>query len=295
MPIVASLLVILLPGLPPITNHPDVHAEDAMFALLLVSSLVHGADPEFADAAEAGQKFDEPETHLSAELGGAWATGNVEYYTANGLLDASHRFERNQVALGAGVNIGKGISDADGDGILSDAERAVDKVEIARKYWGDGRYDRFVGDKGSLYLLGGALSDIYAGYDLRTHEQLGYSRILVDNDSTDLKVELGADVAQENYVEGIDPNSAVIFSARAMASLTHKFNESVSFSDTVEAFENVVNPADLRVLNEAAVSAKLSDIFSVKLSNQLTFDNVPVEGYRKLDQVTLISLVATLL
>jgi putative salt-induced outer membrane protein YdiY len=266
-----------------------------MYALLLMTTLASAQDAEFVDPAEAGQKFDEPETHLSAELGGAWATGNVEYYTANGLLDASHRFARNQLTLGAGVNLGKGVSDTDGDGILSDAERSAEKVEIARKYWGDLRYDRFIGDKSSLYALGGTLSDIYAGYDMRSHGQVGYSRILVDTDSTDLKVELGVDVAHENYVDGIDPNTAMIYSGRAMASLTHQFNESVSFTDTIEAYENVVDPADLRVLNEAAISAKLSDIFSVKLSNQLTFDNVPVEGYRKLDQVTLVSLVATLL
>lgn len=266
-----------------------------MYALLLLAAAASAEDPEFVDPADVGQKFDEPETHLSAELGGAYATGNVEYYTANGLLDASHRFARNQFTLGAGVNLGKGVSDTDGDGILSDAERDDDKVEIARKYWGDARYDRFIGEHGSLYLLAGVLSDIYAGYDLRAHEQVGYSRILVDTDSTKLKVELGADVAQEDYVAGIDPNFTMIYAARAMASLTHQFNESVSISDTVEAYENILDPADLRVLNEAAISAKLSDIFSVKLSNQLTFDNVPVEGYRKLDQVTLISLVATLL
>jgi putative salt-induced outer membrane protein YdiY len=266
-----------------------------MYALLLFASIASAEDPEFVEHADVGQKFEEPETHLSAELGGAWATGNVEYYTANGLLDASHRQGRNQFALGAGVNLGKGVSDSDGDGILSDAERDADKVEIARKYWGDVRYDRFVGEKSSLYLLGGVLSDIYAGYDMRSHEQVGYSRILVDSESTSLKVEVGADVAQENYVAGVDPDSAMIYAARGMASLTHQFNESVSFTDTVEAYENILELDDLRVLNEAAISAKLSDIFSVKLSNQLTFDNVPVEGYRKLDQVTLVSLVATLL
>jgi putative salt-induced outer membrane protein YdiY len=266
-----------------------------MFALLLMTAAVSAQDAEFVEPAEVGQKFEEPETHLSAELGGAWATGNSEYYTANGLLSASHRHKRNQLTLGAGVNLGKGVSDTDGDGILSDAERDAEMVEIARKYWGDLRYDRFIGDKGSLYALGGTLSDVYAGYDLRSHGQVGYSRILVDSERTDLKVELGVDVAHENYVAGVDPNTAMIYSGRAMAALTHQLNESVSFSDTVEAYENVVDPTDLRVLNEAAISAKLSDIFSVKVSNQLTFDNVPVDGFRKLDQVTLVSLVATLL
>jgi putative salt-induced outer membrane protein YdiY len=266
-----------------------------MYALFLLAAVASAEEAEFADHAEAGQKFEEPETHLSAELGGAWASGNTEYYTVNGLVGFSHRFDRNQLTLDAAVNLGKGVTDADGDGILSDAERDAEWAEIARKYQGEARYDRFIGDAGSLYVLGGALSDVYAGYDLRTHEQVGYSRVLVDRDSTDLKVELGADVAQEDYVEGVDPGTAMIYSARTMASLTHQLNESVSFSDTVEVYENVLDPTDLRVLNEAAISARLSDIFSLKLSNQLSFDNVPVEGFRQLDQVTLVSLVATLL
>ena len=49
------------------------------------------------------------------------------------------------------------------------------------------------------------------------------------------------------------------------------------------------------MLNAAAFSAKLSDKFSIKLSHQLTFDNVPVEGFRTLDQTTLVTLVATVL
>ncbi|MFH1465848.1 MAG: DUF481 domain-containing protein [Pseudomonadota bacterium] len=266
-----------------------------MLVLLLLASLAHAEDPTFVTPADAGQKYEEPETHLSAELGGAMASGNTVYYTVNGLLNASHRFKRNQLAASAAVNLGRGVLDADGDGILSEAERAAPRVEIARKYQGEARYDRFVGSKGSLYVLGGALSDIYAGYDLRAHEQVGYSRILLDREDTKLKAELGADVAEEDYIAGVDPGFAMIYAARAMVSFTHDFNGSVGFSDKVEVYENVIDPADLRLLNEAALSAKLSDVLSVKLSNQLTFDNVPVTGFRKLDQITLVSLVATLL
>ena len=65
--------------------------------------------------------------------------------------------------------------------------------------------------------------------------------------------------------------------------------------DTAEIYENVVDPADLRVLNTAFLTSKISDKLSLKLSHTLTFDNVPVEGFRPLDQVTMLTLVATLL
>ena len=265
-----------------------------MLAALLFAPLALAEDPAFQEHAEPGQKFDTPETELSVELGGALATGNVDYYTLNGLLNGSHRSGRNQVALQGGVNIGKGVLDADEDGLLSDEERSAGKVEIARKFWGEGRYDRFLTEKGSLYLLVGALGDRYAGYDLRVHEQLGYSRILVENDTTDLKAELGADVAHEFYVAGIRPDQANIYAVRLMLGIEHRFHENLVFADEVELYENVLDPADMRLLNTASISARLSRVFSLKLSNSLTFDNVPVEGYRKLDQTTLVSLVATL-
>jgi putative salt-induced outer membrane protein YdiY len=273
---------------------PRIEAS-AMLSVLLLVSLVHAEDSEFVKPEDAGKKFEKPETHFSAEFGGAWVTGNAEYYTVNGKLAGSHRFGRNQITLGAGANLGTGIVDTDGDGRLSDAERAAGRTEIARKYWGDLRYDRFVGEHASLYVLGGALVDRFAGYDLRTHEQVGYSRLFVETKATTLKAELGADVAQENYVEGVDPNTATIWAGRVMVAVAHQVNENVSLTEQVEVYENILTPSDMRLLNQAAISARLSNVFSVKVSNSLTFDNVPVEGYRKLDQITLLSLVATLL
>jgi len=266
-----------------------------MLCAFLLVSLAYGEEPQFVKPEEAGQKFEKPETHVSAELGGVWVTGNADYYNLNGKLSGSHRGGRNKVTLETGVNMGRGLLDMDADGRLSDLERDAERVEISRKYWGELRYDRFVGEHASLYALGGALVDRFAGYDLRTHEQIGYSRLFVETKETIFKGELGADVAQENYVEGVDPNQDTIWAGRAMIALAHQFNETLSLTEQVEVYENILDLDDVRLLNQIALSARLSNAFSVKLSNALTFDNVPVEGYRKLDQTTLISLVATLL
>ena len=85
----------------------------------------------------------------------------------------------------------------------------------------------------------------------------------------------------------------------------HAFNENVQISDTVEVYENVLMTEDVRVLNNAAVTSKLSDIFSIKVSNAIIFDNVPAgfdpdtETYgdaelRKLDMITTVTLVASI-
>ena len=69
-------------------------------------------------------------------------------------------------------------------------------------------------------------------------------------------------------------------------------------------YENVLDTDDVRVLNTIGLSAKLSDVFSLKLAHSLSFDNVPpgfdpdIETYsdlelRRLDQITTATLVAS--
>ncbi len=267
--------------------------------LYLLATPALAEDPEFAGADEPSQKFDEPEGDLSAELGGAFASGNVQYLTVNGLILGGYRWDRNKLTGKLGANIGQAVQeipDEEGntDGILSDEERAQGMTRNSQRIDSELRYDRYVGEKQSLYALGGAFVDPFAGYTLRSHEQIGYSRILVDSETTDLVAELGADYAQEFYT---DPSLPLgnIFAARVLVGLQHQFNENVAFSERAEVYENVIDPADLRLLNEAALTSKLSDKFSLKLSNQLIFDNVPVEGFAKYDQVTLVTLVASIL
>lgn len=249
-------------------------------------------DSEFEGTEEAGQLFEETETRLSVELGGALAKGNTDFWVINGLGAASHKWHRNQVAGEAGANLGQGVGDADGDGRLSEEERSRGLQQTAEKYWLEVRYDRFVGQRDSLYVLLGALVDPFAGYDLRSHEQIGYSRILLETD-TRVLAEVGMDIAQEVYVPDVEPGYANVLAARAMVGIDHWFSDDVAFVDTLEAYENVVDLEDLRVLNEVALTTRLSDVFSVKLSHKLTWDNRPVEGFRSTDHTALVTLVAS--
>jgi putative salt-induced outer membrane protein YdiY len=190
---------------------------------------------------------------------------------------------------------GRGRVDLDGNGTLDDAERASDSVETARRAQADTRYDRFFGERNSVYVLAGGLIDPFAGYDLRTHEQLGYSRHLLQSDKTTVVVELGGDYAQENFVDGVRPNTAQVLSAREMVGVKFSPGKDFGFENVIEAYENVLVFEDVRVNNTAALSAKLNGTLSFKFSHQLRFDNQPVEGFRPVDQTGLVTMVATLL
>jgi Protein of unknown function, DUF481 len=269
-----------------------------MLLLPLLLTVAHAEDSTFAGASTAPVEVEEVETDLSAEVGAAYADGNVWYYTVNAGLSYGRKWGSNRVSGAASANLGRAAADLDGDGIVSDTERPgalFDLPESARKLAAEARYDRFLTERGSLYLLAGAYTDRFSGYDARSHEQIGYSLWVVQGDAVKLRTELGADYAQEFYVEGTDSASANIIAARVLVGLEWKLNENVSFTDTAETYVNVLSPDDTRVLNQAVLSSKLSTVFSVKLSHTLTFDNVPVTGYRPLDQGAMVTLVATLM
>lgn len=251
---------------------------------------------DFAETDKELTETDTTEAHLSAELGASLTTGNTDFWTVQATAQGSYRWEANKIGLVGGALGGKATADTDENGSISDEELKAGRVDNAKRYYADARYDRYLGqEKSSIYVLGGALHDPFAGYDLRTHEQLGYSRQLVKTDTTELVGEIGVDYAQENYVDGVDPNSADIWAGRLMVGLTHQVNETVAFSDHVEVYEAPLNPQDLRVLNQAALNVGLSEKLALKLSHQLTYDNQPVEGFRPLDQTSMLTVVASIL
>lgn len=266
-----------------------------MWTMMLVS-LAMAQETGFQETDKATEEAEAPEAHLGAEFGGQYTSGNAEFYILSTELNTSYRWKRSKVGVGAGLNIGSSRVDENGDGFLSDAERSVPMAQTARKAFIDTRYDWFLGERDSLYALGGALHDYYAGFALRSHEQVGYSRALVDTEDTKLLAEAGIDWAQENYRNDLanDPDPRQIVAGRLMVGFTHSFNESVGLEENLEVYENLLDTEDLRILNKAAIVAKLSDRFSLRFSHQLTFDNQPVTGFRKTDQTTMATLVASI-
>lgn len=255
-------------------------------------------DDVIEGAEKSGEELDEPESSMSAQIGGALASGNTAAYNASLGFNASHKWTANRFTFSAAALYGQSVADGDGNGILSEAERDAGYVTNQQQATVDGRYDRFLGKKNSVYFLAGLLVDPFAGFATRSHEQIGYSRVLVDTKETDLVAEIGFDWAQENYVvtdPPQDPTYKDVFAARLMVGFKHVFNEAVSFEDTFEVYPNVVVLEDVRVINNASLAAKLSDKLGFKTSYNLRFDNQPVTGFRKADHALTASLVISIL
>ncbi len=263
--------------------------------LLLILPLLAAAEDSTFAAGATGAAAEEPTTTISADLGATWTSGNTETIAVNGAGHGAHTWEKNKLGLELVVNVGQAVLDTNADGFLDDTERDAGYIATVGHYSADLRYDRFLGDKDSIYALAGALIDQFAGYDSRIHGQIGYSRYFIKNDSTEFVGEIGADVANEDYVPGITPDTALIYAAREMLGIKEKFNENVALEEKIEAYENVQDFADTRILNSIALTSKVSGKLSLKLSHTLTFDNVPVEGFEKLDQTAMATIVVTLL
>lgn len=293
-----------------------------ILASFFLCQSAHADDVALAGTKTPGNKFETPETHLSAEFGGVWTTGNSASWGLNGSLSGTQRVHRSEFGLRLNANLGQSVLDKDGNGFLDNAERGVGMTSAeqtaagvgyqptAEKYDGTLRYDYYVGDNDSLYGQLGLLRDKFAGFALRTQGELGYRRLLVDEAKLKLTGELGAGVANEDYV---DPTkvSATFLGADIKLNLTYRFNESVSLEESADLYDPFYNftaqtsAADaFRFKNTAAVVAKLSDKFSLKVSHQLQYANVPntvtlADGtqasFKKLDQTTMATFVASLL
>jgi len=266
-----------------------------MWSILLFAS-AFAQETEIVGTEEAGQEFEAAETTLSAEFGGSLTTGNTDVYNLSAGIVGSHKAGRNKVSLLVGSLYGRSMVDRNDNGRIDAEDKEQGRETTAQRFNSELRYDRFLGERVSVYFLAGALIDQFAGFDLRTHEQVGVSYLAVNTEPTQLMLELGFDWAQENFAgTDQDPDYQDVFAARLLAGLTHDFNESVGFTNTLELYPNVVDFEDIRILNEAALAAKLSDKLSLRLSHSLTFDNQPVPDFVKLDQTTRVTIVASIL
>jgi putative salt-induced outer membrane protein YdiY len=104
-----------------------------------------------------------------------------------------------------------------------------------------------------------------------------------------LKVNTGIGYANEQRVIGEDLSNAEFLTGASYkwtisptADLTDDYDFSVSFSDA----------GDWRNANIATLTAKLTTLFSLKLSNIVRYVHEPVVGFENTDTITSIALVA---
>lgn len=164
-----------------------------------------------------------------------------------------------------------------------------------RNRWGlGGQVDRDLTDR--FYLFGGATyeQDQFSGYDSRFYVGPGAGYRVLTGERTKWALEAGPgyrrDEVQARVVSGVRLGSATEegFGARAASRFSHKFNEAVGFTNDTDV---IYGDLSTQIVNSAAITAKLTDALSARVSFDVRNESDPQPGREDTDTATRFSLV----
>ncbi len=246
-----------------------------------------------ASAPEQENKLDGTTASLSA--GGMQTTGNSRQLaaTANGAVET--RFDNNGLGFSILGNYARGA--AEGEPVEVTAENVQARL----------RYDRYLVDRLSVFLINTGRHDRFQGLDLRYNLDPGVKYVFVQRQPTQAWVELGydfqydvrrdealiqVDAAGEPIVgaERLD-KTAIDHSARGFLGLKHSFNDAVTFQAGAEYLQSLVDTNRRRVNFDALFASQIGGGLSLGVGFGARFDNAPLPGKKKTDTATTVSLI----
>jgi putative salt-induced outer membrane protein YdiY len=243
-------------------------------------------------------------TTATVAAGGQLATGNSQLLamTANGKLDV----RRGSNGYGAAIIGNYGESALPGASLQTTTENFQGRL----------RYDRYVLDELSLFLIGTVRHDKFQGIDGRLNIDPGIKYLFVATPETSFWAELGYDFQYDarngSALAQVDASgkpipgapslspSATDHSVRAFLGFKHAFNAQVTFSTGVEYLQslyssdqNIISGAqyDYRINYDALFAANMGAGLSLGLGFSARYDNVPLPGKQNTDTVTTVSLI----
>jgi len=267
-----------------------------------------GAPPADSKALVAAPKapgdapsFDKPTdgTNASLSAGGLLTTGNARLLalTVNGAFE----MRRDENGFGASIlgNYGQGA--APGDAVVATAQNIQGRL----------RYDRYVSDRTSLFLIGTGRHDRFQGLDFRLNIDPGVKYLFLKEAANALWGELGYDFQYDirrNEARVItDPTTGLVtqvldktfadHAARAFVGARHAFNSEVTLYSGLEylqGFRGVdygSGDPRSRINFDALFAAKVGAGLSLGLGFGLRWDSNPLPGKQQLDTTTSVSLI----
>jgi hypothetical protein len=236
--------------------------------------------------------------------GGQYSTGNSRLLamTANG------KFDLRRGANGFGASIIGNYGE-------SAASQTTPWTTSAENFQGRLRYDRYLVDRLSLFLIGTARHDKFQGLDGRLNVDPGVKYLFILSDPTTLWVELGYDfqydarngsaLVQVDSTGAPIPNAPLLpqtvtaHSARGFLGFKHAFNSKVTLVTGLEYLQGIASSdtvlanvaTDSRVNFDALFAANLGAGFSFGLGFSSRYDAIPLPGKQNLDTTTTFNLI----
>lgn len=250
-------------------------------ALCTSTSLASAQEPKF----EYGKKEEVKgvEWKASAQAGLLLTTGNSKSTTFSAGAMGSRKEGRNKLELNAGAAYARSsvylAIDDDGDGAIGEDEIQRPASTTTRSWLVKARYDRFLTDNNSLYVLAIASADVPAGKDFVGGGQAGYSRQLYKTDKHRVVVEGGYDFSYEDLTAG---DSSSIHSVRLFSGYEGVVRTDTSVLASVEFLANMNSLSDdvgafddRRTTGALALTTKVYEDISFRFSFTAKHDSAP--------------------
>jgi putative salt-induced outer membrane protein len=228
-------------------------------------------------------------TDISVSAGGQIATGNSRLVagTVNSLVD--HRWDQN--GLGGSVIGNYGRSAVPGSSMKTTAQNVQLRV----------RYDRYLIDQASVFLINTIRHDRFQGLDLRYNLDPGFKYLFINDPATQLWGEAGYDfqydVRRDDSLTIAGPPVVMLkktqtdHSLRGFAGVKHAFNEQVSISSGIELLQSLVESKRTRVNYDLLLTAGIGAGFSLGTGFSARYDHAPLPGKKSLDTTTTLSII----
>jgi putative salt-induced outer membrane protein len=165
----------------------------------------------------------------------------------------------------------------------------TDSMETAKSWIFDFREARALSERAEVFGRYGYLTDRFAGIEHRNTIDGGVGYKLLLGPVHTLRVDGGLGYTSEGRVTGESQSFALVNIGSAYK---WQFSKTADLTDSAVLTESLENHDEWRFTNAIALSAALTRIFSLKLSNDLKFNNSPVPGFEKTDRVTSAAIVA---
>lgn len=250
------------------------------------------APKDTAAAPEQEKKLDGTTATVSA--GGMSATGNSRQLamTGNGVVDTL--FGSNGIGFSLLGNYGR--SAAPGEPDKTTAENLQGRL----------RYDRYLIDRLSVFVINTGRHDRFQGLNFRYNLDPGVKYLFVREAATSLWGEFGYDFQYDirrddardvTPATTADPNpprlakTATDHSLRAYLGLKHAFNSAVTLTTGFEYLQSLVEGTRARVNYDALFAANIGAGFALGVGFTARWDHDPLPGKQKLDTTETVSLI----
>ena len=151
------------------------------------------------------------------------------------------------------------------------------------------RASHAVGHRLAYYGEYDFLRDRFAGIASRNDVVGGISYLFVDTPRQQFMGNIGLGYSNEQRLVGDDLSTAIWTTGE---NYRLKLSATAEFSDDFVFNEALSDAGDWRISQVAAVTAKLTSLFSLRVSNTVRYVHQPVDGFQSTDSITAISLVA---